>query len=293
MSTPLGGRVKRSRRPLRPGRAALALGCALAAATATASAAVGTNITASTGVTRVAGFAASAGSTRFSAIAAAKPAQSTNWAGYAIRGGHRHRHYRRVTGTWVQPAVTCTPGERTYAAFWVGLGGFSTKAQALEQTGTEADCNLAGRAHYTAWYELVPEGTVTVALAIAPGDKIKASVSVARKRVTMIVRDVTTGKSARNVRHASHLDTSSAEWIVEAPSECSRNSNSCSALPLSDFGSITFTNASARLRNHHHGAIASRLWSAKPIALRELTITATPSTLGPAGSSFAVTWAQS
>jgi hypothetical protein len=278
LSTPPQRRVKRRGLLRGQGRAALAVACGFALAAATAASAAGARTD-------------GAGSSGARATHAAKPSQSSNWAGYAIRGAHPIRHFRRVTGTWVQPAVTCTPGERTYAAFWVGLGGFSTKAQALEQTGTEADCDLKGRAHYTAWYEIVPRGTVTVKLTIAPGDGIKASVSVARKRVTMIVRDLTTGKHVKSVRYASNVDTSSAEWIVEAPSECSGNSNNCSSLPLSDFGSITFSNAGARLRNHHRGTIASGLWSAKPIVLRGLTVTATPTPIGPAGDSFAVTWA--
>jgi hypothetical protein len=179
-------------------------------------------------------------------------------------------------------------------------------AQSLEQTGTEADCDIHGGAHYTAWYELVPDVTVTVKLAVAPGDTIKASVSVAHKRVTIMLRDLTSGKHSKTVIHAAHLDTSSAEWIAEAPSVCHSNSSNCRSLPLSDFGSITFTNAGARLRNHRHGAIASPFWSVTPIALRELAtrssggrvlgprelVTATPTPLGPAGNSFTVTWAQ-
>jgi hypothetical protein len=296
MWMPPGGRLKRSGGPLRRGRAALAVGCALAAATVAIVA----------GATAAVASTEAAGATGPSAIPAPKPALSSNWAGYAIKRVHRVvRHFRRVTGTWVQPALTCTPGQRTNSAFWVGLGGLATTSRALEQTGTEADCDMRGRAHYSAWYELLPGGTVTVKLAIAPGDTIRASVAVARKRVKLTLRDLTSGASATEVRHAARVDTRSAEWIVEAPAECSGNGNDCRTLPLSDFGSITFTNASARLRSRRHGPIASPLWSARPIALSELTgpvparhaghrgrITATPTTLGPDGSSFTVSWGQ-
>jgi hypothetical protein len=291
MSTPPGGRAKRSGFALHPRLAALArtLGCALVATTAATAAGAATTITPANDTAGV------------------KPAVSSNWAGYAIRGAHGGaRHFKRVTGTWVQPAVTCTPGERTDSAFWVGLGGRAANSRGLEQTGTEADCGDDGLAHYSAWYELLPGGTVTVNLAIAPGDTIRAIVAVARRRVTMTLRDLTSGQSVKEVRHASRLDTTSAEWIVEAPSECNGSSSRCTALPLSDFGSMTFRGASARLRSSSHGAIASRLFSARPIVLSELEggasgrrrrgprlrVTATPSTLGPAGSSFAVSWAQ-
>ncbi len=67
--------------------------------------------------------------------ALADSTNSSNWAGYAV---HRQGvSFRSVTGTWRQPKVRCTPGKATYSAFWVGLGGYSLNAPALEQTGTE------------------------------------------------------------------------------------------------------------------------------------------------------------
>jgi hypothetical protein len=230
---------------------------------------------------------------------------STNWAGYVVGGAHGAvRHFQRVTGTWVQPAVTCTPGTRAYSAFWVGLGGLATSSRALEQTGTEADCDVNGGAHYTAWYELVPAGPVTTKLTIAPGDTIKAIVSVAGQEVTITLNDLTSRKSVTKKLRASQLDTTSAEWIAEAPSDC--NGNNCQPLPLSDFNSVTFKSAAAELANGHSGSISSSYWAATSIALNELSgasfggrefgpralVTAVPTTLGPAGSSFAISWAQ-
>ena len=59
--------------------------------------------------------------------------------------------------------MTCTAGIPAYSAFWVGLGGYaSTARKHLEQVGTEADCDSNGVAHYSAWYELVPQASVTV-----------------------------------------------------------------------------------------------------------------------------------
>ena len=55
------------------------------------------------------------------------------------------------------------------AAIWVGLGGYTVGSNALEQTGTAADCNGAGKATYYAWYELVPASSVTLKLKIFPG----------------------------------------------------------------------------------------------------------------------------
>ena len=60
-------------------------------------------------------------------------AESTNWSGYAGTTGT----YTSVTASWIQPAGHCTGGDQ-YAAFWVGLDGYSSST--VEQTGSEVDC---------------------------------------------------------------------------------------------------------------------------------------------------------
>ena len=37
-------------------------------------------------------------------------------------------------------------GRESYSAVWVGLGGYSENASALEQIGTDADCSRSGAA---------------------------------------------------------------------------------------------------------------------------------------------------
>src|SRR5439155_477631 len=110
----------------------------------------------------------------------------------AVVAARKGTRFRRVSGTWVQPAVTCT-GDRVYSAYWVGLGGYRTTSQALEQIGTAADCDSTGTAHYTAWYELVPAAAVTVKLNVRAGDTIAASVAVSAHRVRLHLVDRTTG----------------------------------------------------------------------------------------------------
>src|SRR5205085_7327627 len=95
--------------------------------------------------------------------------QSSNWAGYAIhRGGVK---FKRVTGTWRQPKATCTPGHATYSSVWVGLGGYSASAKALEQIGGEVDCSARGKVISSAWYELVPAPSRRIRLKVRPGDE--------------------------------------------------------------------------------------------------------------------------
>src|SRR5207244_4088553 len=114
----------------------------------------------------------------------------SNWSGYAVADQTTVVNgtsdpaqtapipYTSVTATWRQPGVKCRAGSASYSAFWVGLGGFSTDSQALEQTGTGADCTAEGRPTYYAWYELVPAAPITIPLRVLPGDLVTASVNV-------------------------------------------------------------------------------------------------------------------
>src|SRR5689334_3906345 len=119
------------------------------------------------------------------AASAATTETSSNWAGYAVRkSGVTFRH---VTATWVQRAVDCsTSAGRSYSAYWVGLGGFSSSSQALEQIGTDADCSSTGSAKYIAWYELVPQASVNISsLNDRAGEQLSASVEVRGHRVKL------------------------------------------------------------------------------------------------------------
>jgi hypothetical protein len=271
------------------------------AATAVALAVVPAASAASAGATGTTGATGATGST--GATGATNPAMSSNWAGYAVSGeGSVTRHFKHVTASWIEPTATCTQGSATYSAFWVGLGGVSQSARKLEQAGTEADCDSDGQAHYSAWYELVPAGPVTTKLTIAPGDRISTSVTVRGAYVTMSLIDDTTGARVLKRLHFPHADTTSAEWIAEAPSDCA--GSSCRALPLTDFGSVNFTDASTRIANGHTGTITDPAWATQAIALDEPTrpgsgervfgppelVSATPSVLEATGSSFSVSW---
>ncbi|MGH2998278.1 MAG: G1 family glutamic endopeptidase, partial [Gaiellaceae bacterium] len=181
-------------------------------------------------------------------------AASSNWAGYAVTGST----FTDVKGAWVQPAATCPATGSSYAAFWVGLGG-ATGNGGLEQTGTEADCQN-GRASYSAWYELLPDGSVQVPLAVTPGDTISAEVAAdtTAGTATLTLTDVTTGQTFTTQQTPSVLDTSSAEWIAEAPSQCF--GSRCLQLPLANFGAVQFSGSSTTA-NGHVGTISDASWS--------------------------------
>jgi hypothetical protein len=197
--------------------------------------------------------------------ALADSTQSTNWAGYAAHGSGAS--YRSVQGSWVQPSATCVRGTPTYSSYWVGIGGYSDTSQALEQVGTEVDCGASGRVSSTAWYELIPAPSMPVRLTVRPGDLMQAAVSVSGRSVTLTLNDLTRGQGFRKTLRASLLDLTSAEWIVEAPSECV-SANSCQTLPLANFGSATFTSATTQTVSGRVGTIANPAWQTTKINLR-------------------------
>src|ERR1700757_5233678 len=230
--------------------------------------------------------------------ASADSSESSNWAGYAVH--HMRLNFKKVLGTWTQTTATCTPGQPTYSSVWVGIGGYSVTSQALEQIGTEADCAAGGSEASSAWYELVPAASQTVKIPVSAGDRVRASVAVYGKNVTLTLDNLTRRRTFKKHLHASVLDTTSAEWIVEAPSVCS--GNACQTLPLADFGSTGFTAARATATTGHVGTIDDRRWTTTKIVLAEggrqfigggpgdPFATATPSSLSAKDTAFTVTY---
>jgi hypothetical protein len=232
------------------------------------------------------------------ATAAADTSDSSNWAGYAVhRSGVR---FRKVVGSWTQPEASCSSGHATYSSVWVGIGGYSVAAPALEQIGTELDCTASGRAVSTAWYELVPAASRTIGLTVNPGDRLQASVVVSGREVTLQIADLTRHRSFVKRLRATVLDVTSAEWIVEAPSECTSVSD-CHTLPLADFGTAAISGARATTTAGHAGAITDRRWTTSKISLvsgsrrfvagpGSSSVLASPSALAAGGLGFTVTY---
>jgi Peptidase A4 family len=228
---------------------------------------------------------------------------SNNWAGYVVTAA---KPFHRAVGSWVEPKVSCEGALHRYSAFWVGIGGFTKSAHALEQIGTEEDC-AGGHTSSYAWYELLPAGEVTLKLSVHAGDHMAASVTVQGKAVALHLDDLTSGESFEKTLTMSSPDTSSAEWIAEAPSVCTSGNQRCRTLPLADFSSVTFTAASAAM-----GSGAGRPIDGQGLHVTEVSLQAggvgfgfpgraiasassgqaSPSALAQSGSSFTVTWEQ-
>jgi hypothetical protein len=233
---------------------------------------------------------------------------SANWSGYVVKGS-QSGSFSSVSGSWVEPTADCSSGSGD-AAFWIGLGGASEQSGALEQVGTQVDCGAGGSGQHYAWYELVPAAPVRLDVAINPGDHVSARVSVNGTSVTVSLSNTTTGASATKNLQMDNPDTSSAEWIAEAPSVCqgadASNISNCTPVTLANFGTVKFTGASAT-SNGTTGTISSGNWSAQAVQLNGglsgvgdgsgldvsaggNSASATPSSLSGDGASFSVSY---
>jgi hypothetical protein len=107
------------------------------------------------------------------------------------------------------------------------------------------------------------------------------------------------------------MDTSTAEWITEAPATCLRFV--CSEANLANFGTVTMRNISATTANGKSGTLTDSDWSVTPLQLipGKMNIPtldpeavssskgkasspagATPGNYSSDGSSFDTTWSQ-
>jgi hypothetical protein len=168
-------------------------------------------------------------------------AESTNWSGYAATGANGA--FTSVSASWTEPTATCSGGRHgrggsdQYAAFWVGLDGYSSDS--VEQTGTDSDCDGSSPDYY-GWYEMYPADPVYFTNTVKPGDAISASVTFSgTETYTLVLKDSTQGWTQTITKNQTGLDRSSAEVITEAPS------SNTGVLPLADFGTVTYGSSAA------------------------------------------------
>jgi len=256
--------------------------------------------------------AAQARTTASAATADSPPVKvSPNWSGYVAQGQPGNPvAYSSVTGTWTVPTATCDSGSAGgFSTFWVGLGGYTTKNQ--EEVGTDTNCDASGKPVYYAWFELVPYIAYNVPAAdkVLPGDTMTGLVKIlSRSLVELQIQNQTRGWLFDRKITYSTQDTSTAEWVAEAPASCIRFV--CNEANLANFGSVTMRNISA-VGNGSTGTLADPDWNVTQVQLvpSKLNIptldpegpqpaqaqAASPAgaTPGPAssdGSSFSITW---
>lgn len=211
--------------------------------------------------------AAVAGTARAGSVVT--PEVSSNWSGYAAISADPDTPaaFTDVTATWTVPKSTCTVNRVSSAAFWVGLGGYDPSSTSLEQLGTGADCDGSSKVpSYYAWWELVPAASVRIPLTVKAGDTISAAVLVSGQKITFSLKNLTRHtRFSKVLTTAQDLDTASAEWIAEAPSDCSA-AGRCRPVPLTNFGTVTFSNIAA-IGNAHPGTLSDPAWTTSAIEL--------------------------
>jgi opacity protein-like surface antigen len=207
---------------------------------------------------------------------------SANWAGYDLRG----TTFTSVSGEWQVPAVSCPTRTAQYSSAWLGIDGDGSGT--VEQIGTESDCSGASRPSYYAWYELYPAASVRIGMSLHPGDSVSASVSASGTTYTLTIVDTNSGARYSATKYARQAQGASAEWVVEAPASCSKQS--CKPLPLANFGAVNFS-ACYAAGGGTRGSITDRAWSADQLVLNgpSGTLEALPSAPSPDGSAFSVT----
>ena len=180
--------------------------------------------------------------------AVAKQLTSMNWSGYVVPTFQtKMKQFTVAQATWILPEVFFD-GLDSASLTWLGIGGFCKNKKckqidgSLIQLGTGQDAISNTQQQYYAWYELVPFAPAPIPLAVNPGDVITASLSCAGKckkkqAWTLSMTDETTGKNWSQVLtyKSSKL---SVDFIEEAP-------GGNGGLPLADFGTVTFNQASA------------------------------------------------
>jgi hypothetical protein len=125
-----------------------------------------------------------------------------------------------------------SPVSNTADGTWVGIGGVSRND--LIQAGTQAITDGTGKINYQAWYEMIPDNSIPVSLAINPGDSLTTTITQHQPDQWVIsINNNTTGQSFTTDRtYSSSL--SSAEWIEEMPS------SDQGFIPLDNFQSLDF-----------------------------------------------------
>jgi hypothetical protein len=198
---------------------------------------------------------------------------STNWSGYAVTGSR----FTSVSSSWTEPTVTCS--RTAYSSFWVGLDGDGSNS--VEQTGTDSDCS--GRTpEYYAWYEMYPKAPVDLRGTVRPGDSLSASVTTnGSGSFTLTITDNTQRWTNTTTAKLTSAALASAEVIAEAPS------SSQGVLPLADFGTVSFSGATA-----NGSLLTSTTPNIDPITMQSgSTVKAQPSSIS--SGAFSVTWKHS
>ncbi|KAJ6545808.1 acid proteinase [Mycena vulgaris] len=166
---------------------------------------------------------------------------SSNWAGAGMESPANT--YQSVTGTLVVPHLRPATGGASTGFYggssWVGLDGMTCQTSLM---ATGIDFTYFNETIFAnAWTEVYPNPGVNMAMTVNAGDTIKLTVTATSTTTgTAVVENLSNGQSSTvSLTSPSPMCLENAEWIVEDFQE------STFLIPFANFGSITFTDASA------------------------------------------------
>jgi hypothetical protein len=177
--------------------------------------------------------------------------QSNNWSGYNQGMLEKNVQFHQISGTWAVPTATQhKAGEAEYSASWVGIGGGCVDAKCtvgdstLIQAGTSQDVDSAGTASYSAWYELIPAPSISVALAVKAGDQVHVDIREGTPELwTIVIQNTSTGQNfSTTLPYSSSYAT--AEWVEETPVVID-NSGNASVGPMPNLSTVKFDSSLA------------------------------------------------
>lgn len=173
---------------------------------------------------------------------------SSNWSGAVLTSPPSGTTFTSVSAQFTIPTPQAVNGLAGSSSAWVGIDG-DTYSAAILQTGIDFSVDSSGAASFDAQYEWYPDYAYDFSgIDINAGDTIAVSV-VARSSTsgTATIENLSTGQTVN--QHLTAPDSSSAlggqnaEWIVED------YESGGSLVTLDNFGTVTFTSASAGLSN--------------------------------------------
>ncbi|HTW08259.1 MAG TPA: G1 family glutamic endopeptidase [Acidimicrobiales bacterium] len=184
--------------------------------------------------------------------------QSDNWSGYVVSSFFTVPY---ASGEWTVPRLDCSATPNSFVASWVGIGGAASN-QELLQTGVSDQC-VDGWQTDSPWWEMVPMNPNYAidftTFVVEPGDLMAASVyrdfdGAWTTRLDNLTRGwsgwMVTGEGwgvaqdgasefgyQGTTTNLTYPGGTTAEWIVEAPTDASTGQ----LQSLADFGSETFS----------------------------------------------------
>lgn len=191
---------------------------------------------------------------------------SSNWSGYVLSGGP----YTGVTGTFNVPSIYASATD-TATAEWVGIDGTSSSDPGIIQAGIAEDYQVATNTYaIEPWIELFPAPPFYLPLAVGADDQVTVTIDeIGTGSWNVLVQDDSNGQSY-STNQAYSGPATSAEWVVEAPTNGATNT----VWPVGLFSPVTFTKLGV---DPVSGALSR--W----VMLQGGAPVATPSDLSPTG----------